>query len=72
VRDFNDLSFNLALDIGPKYEVTSNYFWDRFKYVSPENSVIRDSALMYKYLSSQVQIVTDKTEVNMEAINNDN
>jgi hypothetical protein len=27
---------------------------------------------MYKYLSSQVQIVTDKTEVNMEAINNNN
>lgn len=71
VKDFNDLSLSLSYDIGPKYEMTNNYYWGKFKYISPETSVVGTSDDIYKYISAQVQIVTDRSEVSNNVINPD-
>lgn len=68
IRDFNDLSFTLSLDIGPKYEATSKYYWSKFKYASPESDVPENSDDLYKYISSNVQIVTMSDEVSQEVV----
>ena len=63
VKDFNDLQLTLTYDIGAKYESNKNYFYKKINYVSPETSPIGDSEDIPKYISAQVQIITD-TEVN--------
>lgn len=72
VKDFNDLSLSLSYDIGPKYEITDNYFWGKFKYTSPETNVVGTSDDIHKYISAQVQIVTDRSKVSNNVINPDN
>lgn len=63
VKDFNDLQLTLTYDIGAKYESNKNYFYKKINYVSPETSPIGDSDDIPKYISAQVQVITD-TEVN--------
>lgn len=63
VKDFNDLQLTLTYDIGAKYESNKNYFYKKINYVSPETSPMGDSDDIPKYISAQVQIITD-TEVN--------
>lgn len=63
VKDFNDLQLTLTYDIGAKYESNKNYFYKKINYVSPETSPIGDSEDIPKYISAQVQVITD-TEVN--------
>lgn len=63
VKDFNDLQLTLTYDIGAKYESNKNYFYKKINYVSPETSSIGDSEDIPKYISAQVQVITD-TEKN--------
>lgn len=63
VKDFNDLQLTLTYDIGAKYESNKNYFYKKINYVSPETSPIGDSDDIPKYISAQVQVITD-SEVN--------
>ena len=63
VKDFNDLQLTLTYDIGAKYESNKNYFYKKINYVSPETSPIGDSEDIPKYISAQIQIITD-SEVN--------
>lgn len=63
VKDFNDLQLTLTYDIGAKYESNKNYFYKKINYVSPETSPIGDSEDIPKYISAQVQVITD-SEVN--------
>ena len=63
VKDFNDLQLTLTYDIGAKYKSNKNYFYKKINYVSPETSPIEDSDNISKYISAQIQIITD-TEVN--------
>ena len=59
VKDFNDLQLTLTYDIGAKYKSNKNYFYKKINYVSPETSPIEDSEDIPKYISAQVQIITD-------------
>lgn len=59
VKDFNDLQLTLTYDVGAKYESNKNYFYKKINYVSPETSPIGDSEDIPKYISAQVQIITD-------------
>lgn len=59
VKDFNDLQLTLTYDIGAKYESNKNYFYKKINYVSPETSPIGDSEDIPKYISAQVQVITD-------------
>lgn len=59
VKDFNDLQLTLTYDIGAKYESNKNYFYKKINYVSPETSPIGDSKDISKYISAQVQVITD-------------
>ena len=63
VKDFNDLQLTLTYDIGAKYESNKNYFYKKINYVSPETSPIGDSEDIPKYISAQIQVITD-SEVN--------
>lgn len=63
VKDFNDLQLTLTYDIGAKYESNKNYFYKKINYVSPETSPIEDSEDIPKYISAQIQVITD-SEVN--------
>lgn len=63
VKDFNDLQLTLTYDIGAKYELNKNYFYKKINYISPETSPIGDPDDIPKYISAQVQIITD-SEVN--------
>ena len=63
VKDFNDLQLTLTYDVGAKYESNKNYFYKKINYVSPETTVIGDFEDISKYISAQVQIITD-TEKN--------
>lgn len=59
IKDFNDLQLTLTYDIGAKYESNKNYFYKKINYVSPETSPIGDSEDIPKYISAQVQVITD-------------
>ena len=63
VKDFNNLQLTLTYDIGAKYESNKNYFYKKINYVSPETSPIGDSEDIPKYISAQIQVITD-SEVN--------
>lgn len=63
VKDFNDLQLTLTYDVGAKYESNKNYFYKKINYVSPETSPIGDSEDIPKYISAQIQVITD-SEVN--------
>lgn len=63
VKDFNDLQLTLTYDIGAKYESNKNYFYKKINYISPETSPIGDSEDIPKYISAQIQVITD-SEVN--------
>ena len=63
VKDFNDLQLTLTYDIGAKYELNKNYFYKKINYISPETSPIGDSEDIPKYISAQIQVITD-SEVN--------
>ena len=63
VKDFNDLQLTLTYDIGAKYESNKNYFYKKINYISPETSPIEDSENISKYISAQIQVITD-SEVN--------
>ena len=59
VKDFNDLQLTLTYDIGAKYESNKNYYYKKIDYISPETSVTKNSDDISKYISAQVQIITD-------------
>ena len=59
VKDFNDLQLTLTYDIGAKYESNKNYYYKKINYISPETSPIGDSEDIPKYISAQIQIITD-------------
>ena len=63
VKDFNDLQLTLTYDIGAKYESNKNYLYKKINYISPETSPVEDSNDISKYISAQIQIITD-TEKN--------
>lgn len=59
VKDFNDLQLTLTYDIGAKYESNKNYLYKKINYISPETSPIGDYNDISKYISAQVQVITD-------------
>lgn len=59
VKDFNDLQLTLTYDIGAKYESNKNYYYKKIDYISPETSVTKNSDDISKYISAQVQVITD-------------
>lgn len=59
VKDFNDLQLTLTYDVGAKYESNKNYLYKKINYISPETSPIEDSEDISKYISAQVQVITD-------------
>ena len=62
VKDFNDLQLTLTYDVGAKYESNKNYLYKKINYISPETSPVEDSNDISKYISAQVQIITDTKE----------
>lgn len=62
VKDFNDLQLTLTYDVGAKYKSNKNYLYKKINYISPETSPIGDSEDIPKYISAQVQIITDTKE----------
>ena len=71
VKDFNDLQLTLTYDIGAKYESNKNYYYKKIDYVSPETSVTKNSDDISKYISAQVQVITD-SKVNNITEDSDN
>lgn len=71
VKDFNDLQLTLTYDIGAKYESNKNYYYKKIDYISPETSVTKNSDDISKYISAQVQIITD-SKVNNITEDSDN
>lgn len=71
VKDFNDLQLTLTYDIGAKYESNKNYYYKKIDYISPETSVTKNSDDISKYISAQVQIITD-SEINNITEDSDN
>ena len=63
VKDFNDLQLTLTYDIGAKYESNKNYYYKKIDYISPETAVTKNSDDISKYISAQIQVITD-SEVN--------
>ena len=62
VKDFNDLQLTLTYDVGAKYESNKNYLYKKINYISPETSPVKDPNDISKYISAQVQIITDTKE----------
>ena len=58
ITDFNDIQLELTLDLLPKYELTDSYYYGQFEYNSP-NEEPTDPENIYKYLSAQVQVISD-------------
>ena len=71
VKDFNDLQLTLTYDIGAKYESNKDYYYKKIDYISPETSVTKNSDDISKYISAQVQIITD-SKVNNITEDSDN
>ena len=71
VKDFNDLQLTLTYDIGAKYESNKNYYYKKIDYISPETSVTKNSDDISKYISAQVQVITD-SKVNNITEDSDN
>ena len=71
VKDFNDLQLTLTYDIGAKYESNKNYYYKKIDYISPETSVTKNSDDISKYISAQIQVITD-SKVNNITEDSDN
>lgn len=71
VKDFNDLQLTLTYDIGAKYESNKNYYYKKIDYISPETAVTKNSDDISKYISAQIQVITD-SKVNNITEDSDN
>lgn len=66
IQDFEDLDLALTLDVNPLYETTDEYYFKNVKYESPNNSMLDKGENAYKFLSANVQVLTNSTEVTID------
>jgi len=66
VVDFKDIKLELGLDVAATYDATEDYYYKAFKYESQESATLTGADQIYKYLSANVQVVTDSSQVNIE------
>ena len=59
-QDFDELKFNLTLDLQANYSSTSSYVYVKDKYGPSTINVTRDAGELYKGLSTTYQIITSK------------
>jgi len=59
VTDFNDIQLELTLNVFPTYELTDSYYFGQFEYGTSFEESLINSEDIYKYLSSNVQVITD-------------
>jgi hypothetical protein len=71
VMDFDNIPFQLTLDVASEYSTTSNYYYGTFAYDSPNSESITGSGQAYSYLSSNMQVVTCYDDINPSIVEDD-